>query len=133
MSSPILPLLLLFVERTRAFAGPILAPRRMNLPAFSGMPVLPRALPPVAFTLVDEVSPLVAFADQAGNAAGPLFASSLFPYLAFLYFIRQDVNGLSSVAKAGFTTLLSFVFATVRAAHAEAEYPSMAPKVWTIR
>lgn len=61
----------------------------------------------------DQLSTLLAFADQADNLAGPLFASSLFPYLAFLYFVRQDVNGLSPVAKAGFTSLLAFVFMTI--------------------
>ena len=55
----------------------------------------------------------LAFADQAGNLAGALFPASLPPYLLFLYFIRQDVNGLSPTAKAGFTSLLAFVFATV--------------------
>jgi hypothetical protein len=55
----------------------------------------------------------LAFADQAGNLAGVLFPASLPPYLLFLYFIRQDVNGLSPTAKAGFTSLLFFVTATV--------------------
>lgn len=54
-----------------------------------------------------------AFADQLDNLAGPLFAGSLFPYLAFLYFVRQDCNGLSPTAKAGFTSLLAFVTATI--------------------
>lgn len=61
----------------------------------------------------DQVTSLLAFADQADNLAGPLFASSLFPYLIFLYFVRQDCNGLSPVAKAGFTSLLGFVFMTI--------------------
>jgi hypothetical protein len=55
------------------------------------------------------------FLDQvdAGNLAGPLFGSSLLPYCVFLYFICQDVNRLHPVAKAGFSLLLTFVFATI--------------------
>jgi len=63
--------------------------------------------------LVDSVTETLAFADQAGTLAGALFPASLPPYLLFLYFICQDVNGLSSTAKAGFTSLLGFVTATV--------------------
>ena len=63
--------------------------------------------PSIASTLT------LAFADQQGNLAGALFPASLPPYLLFLYFIRQDVNGLSPTAKAGFTSLLFFVVATV--------------------
>ena len=69
-----------------------------------------------ALAMVDPVaasSTTLAFADQAGNLAGALFPASLPPYLLFLYFIRQDVNGLSPTAKAGFTSLLGFVIATV--------------------
>ena len=58
-------------------------------------------------------SAALAFADQADNAAGPLFAGSLVPYLIFLYFVCQDVNGLDRAAKAGFASLLAFVTATV--------------------
>jgi hypothetical protein len=62
---------------------------------------------------MEHSSNLIAFADQAGNLAGLLFPLSLLPYLIFLYFLRQDVNGLSPVAKAGFTFLLAFVAGTV--------------------
>ena len=64
-------------------------------------------------TSVEAASSLIAFADQAGNLAGTLFPLSLAPYAAFLYFIRYENNGLSDTAKNGFTTLLTFVFATV--------------------
>ena len=63
-------------------------------------------------TLRRSASPVL-FVDQADNLAGPLFGVSLFPYLAFLYFIRQPVNGLSDTAKSGFTFLLVFVFSTI--------------------
>jgi hypothetical protein len=64
-------------------------------------------------TLLEGVGQTVAFADQAGNLAGVLFPASLPPYLLFLYFVNQEVNGLSATAKAGFTSLLAFVIATV--------------------
>ena len=63
--------------------------------------------------LVDSVTSTLAFADQAGNLAGLLFPASLPAYVLFLYFICQDVNGLSQTSKAGFTSLLAFVTATV--------------------
>ena len=89
---------------------------RRALPALRLAPLRPSARMLVggeAAALSDVSSTILAFADQADNLAGPLFASSLLPYLVFLYFICQDVNGLSTTAKAGFTTLLSFVLATV--------------------
>ena len=92
-----------------AFAGPSLL--RPRLPALrTGTPalVLEHAAP-----VLDSVTTSLAFADQAGNLAGALFPASLPPYLLFLYFICQDVNGLSAEAKAGFTSLLGFVFMTV--------------------
>merc|ERR1711971_692140 len=55
---------------------------------------------------------LFAFTDQK-NLAGPFFQASIVPYLTFLYFLRQDVNGLSPVAKGGFTYLLTFVLGTI--------------------
>ena len=64
-------------------------------------------------TSIGDVTTSLAFADQAGKLAGVLFPLSLPPYLLFLYFICQDVNGLSPTAKAGFTSLLGFVVATV--------------------
>lgn len=73
--------------------------------------------PSTAFAsdIVNSAQPFAdfAFADQAGNLAGTFFGASLFPYLAFLYFLRQDANGLSPVAKGGFTFLLGFVFGTI--------------------
>ena len=79
--------------------------------------VSPRVVqPPLALAepaLLDGVGELLSFADQSGNLAGALFPASLPPYLLFLYFICQDVNGLSPTAKAGFSSLLGFVIATV--------------------
>ena len=80
-----------------------------TLPSIHARAPVPLASIPV----VESATELVAFADQAGNLAGALFPASLPPYLLFLYFICQDVNGLSATAKAGFTSLLFFVTATV--------------------
>ena len=86
--------------------------------------VAPRAAPPLALvartvaanprtcSLRTDASP-TAFADQLDNLAGPAFAASLFPYLAFLFFLNQPRNRLADTAKTGFTTLLVFVAATV--------------------
>eukprot|EP00316_Scyphosphaera_apsteinii_P012270 CAMPEP_0119310564 /NCGR_PEP_ID=MMETSP1333-20130426/19642_1 /TAXON_ID=418940 /ORGANISM="Scyphosphaera apsteinii, Strain RCC1455" /LENGTH=406 /DNA_ID=CAMNT_0007314773 /DNA_START=98 /DNA_END=1318 /DNA_ORIENTATION=+ len=74
------------------------------------VPLTPRALVPIEHL---GTTSTLAFADQAGNLAGALFPASLPPYLLFLYFICQDVNDLSPTAKAGFTSLLAFVIATV--------------------
>lgn len=62
---------------------------------------------------LEHIGTTLAFADQAGTLAGALFPASLPPYLAFLYFLNQDRNGLSPTARAGFTSLLGFVTATV--------------------
>ena len=92
-----------------AFAGPsLLHPRLPALRTSTPALVLETAAP-----VLDSVTTSLAFADQAGNLAGALFPASLPPYLLFLYFICQDVNGLSAEAKAGFTSLLGFVFMTV--------------------
>ena len=76
---------------------------------------LPSTLLSTSAVTLGETLPsaALAFADQADNAAGPLFAGSLAPYLVFLYFVCQDVNGLDRTAKAGFASLLAFVAATV--------------------
>jgi len=96
---------------------------RLRLPTSPLPPLLaPRASPAALLdasavasvhTSLGDLSSTLAFADQAGNLAGTLFPLSLPPYLLFLYFICQDCNGLSPTAKAGFTSLLAFVFATV--------------------
>lgn len=83
-------------------AAPVmfLRPAHMSYPRTSGL------TPRIA-------APATMFLDQFDNLAGPLFASSLFPYLTFLYFIYYDGNRLAPSAKLGFATLLAFVAATV--------------------
>lgn len=55
----------------------------------------------------------MAFADQMSNVAGPLFATSLLPYLAFLTFLGHKGNRVPPLALFGFRFLLCFVAATI--------------------
>jgi Protein of unknown function (DUF2499)/Protein of unknown function (DUF3593) len=48
-------------------------------------------------------------------AAGQLFTVSLFPYLAFLYFLSKDETEVPAQALFGFKFLLAFVFLTIPA------------------
>ena len=54
--------------------------------------------------------------DQAEALAGPFFGASLFPYLAFLYFLKVEENGTPKGVTIGFATCLLFVFLTIPAA-----------------
>jgi len=54
--------------------------------------------------------------DQAEALAGPFFGASLFPYLAFLYFLNVQENELPKGVTVGFATCLLFVFLTIPAA-----------------
>ena len=54
--------------------------------------------------------------DEAEAFAGPLFGLSLFPYLAFLYFLNVPENECPKGVTVGFATCLLFVFLTIPAA-----------------
>jgi hypothetical protein len=54
--------------------------------------------------------------DQAEALAGPFFGASLFPYLAFLYFLNVEENECPKGVVVGFATCLLFVFLTIPAA-----------------
>jgi hypothetical protein len=54
--------------------------------------------------------------DTAEALAGPLFGASLFPYLAFLYFLNVEENECPKGVTVGFATCLLFVFLTIPAA-----------------
>lgn len=54
--------------------------------------------------------------DQAETLAGPLFGASLFPYLAFLYFLSRPAVDCPKGVTVGFATCLLFVFLTIPAA-----------------
>lgn len=54
--------------------------------------------------------------DTAEALAGPFFGASLFPYLAFLYFLNRPENETPKGVTVGFATCLLFVFLTIPAA-----------------
>lgn len=54
--------------------------------------------------------------EQAEALAGPFFGASLFPYLAFLYFLKVEENDCPKGVTVGFATCLLFVFLTIPAA-----------------
>lgn len=54
--------------------------------------------------------------DAAETLAGPLFGFSLFPYLAFIYFLNVEENQCPKGVTVGFASCLLFVFLTIPAA-----------------
>lgn len=69
-------------------------------------------------TLISQTSD---FASTMGRAeaealAGPFFGASLFPYIAFLYFLNVPENDTPKGVTVGFATCLLFVFLTIPAA-----------------
>jgi len=61
-------------------------------------------------------SPLELTRGTAEQIAGPFFGTSLFPYLAFLYFLNVPQNETPKGVTVGFATCLLFVFLTIPAA-----------------
>lgn len=53
---------------------------------------------------------------EAENFAGPFFGLSLFPYIAFIYFLNVKENDTPKGVTVGFATCLLFVFLTIPAA-----------------
>jgi hypothetical protein len=54
--------------------------------------------------------------NEAETLAGPFFGASLFPYLAFLFFLSREENDCPKGVTVGFASCLSFVFLTIPAA-----------------
>jgi uncharacterized integral membrane protein len=54
--------------------------------------------------------------EAAESLAGPFFGASLFPYLAFLYFLSREENECPKGVTVGFATCLLFVVLTIPAA-----------------
>ena len=71
-----------------------------------------------ASEVIDSSTTMITTMDQdtAEALAGPFFGASLFPYLAFLYFLSRDENECPKGVTVGFATCLLFVFLTIPAA-----------------
>lgn len=98
-----------------AFAPPIAATRQTTL-SHNMMPmtdVLQNTL-----MNLDQLNNSILTMDQsaAETLAGPFFGLSLFPYLAFLYFLNVPQNETPKGVTVGFATCLLFVFLTIPAA-----------------
>lgn len=67
---------------------------------------------------LDHLNNAILTMDQsaAEELAGPFFGLSLFPYLAFLYFLNVPENETPKGVTVGFATCLLFVFLTIPAA-----------------
>lgn len=74
------------------------------------------ALSSSSFSLSSLESLLTIDTDTAEALGGPLFGLSLFPYLAFLYFLSRDEVKCPKGVTVGFASLLLFVFLTIPAA-----------------
>lgn len=85
--------------------------RSTRLPALRAAPTA--SLVPVE-ALVEATAPVLQSVSDAEQLAGPLFGGSLFPYIAFLYFLRQ-ADAPANV-QLGFGYLLVFVFLSIPAA-----------------
>ncbi|KAL7493948.1 hypothetical protein ACHAWT_003706 [Skeletonema menzelii] len=98
-----------------AFAPPIAATRHPTTSAHNMMPadVLQNTI-----MNLDHLNNSILTMDQAAaeTLAGPFFGLSLFPYLAFLYFLDLPQNETPKGVTVGFATCLLFVFLTIPAA-----------------
>lgn len=81
-------------------------------------PSLSLSLSPAIITnLSTQLSPLINITPAEAEAlAGPFFGLSLFPYLAFLFFLNVPENDTPKGVTIGFATCLVFVFLTIPAA-----------------
>lgn len=100
-------------QRTLAFVVPIASSRAL---AQGNRQLAFHAFPEVAdagqFTaMLTDMD-----ASTAEAIAGPFFGASLFPYLAFLYFLNREENETPKGVTVGFATCLLFVFLTIPAA-----------------
>eukprot|EP00965_Chrysotila_dentata_P193104 6175551-Pleurochrysis_carterae.AAC.1 len=92
-----------------------LSPATVSFATSRGLPSLTRRRP-VATMLVPPVTPELLTVPDPSAPEGSVFAASLFPYLAFLYFLSRPENRCPPRAAFGFSFLLVFVFASIPAA-----------------
>jgi hypothetical protein len=83
----------------------------MTLTSSRGATKTPRAIPPEA--IVAAVDPFSISPEQWELIEGNLFGASLFPYLAFLYYLSKPEVKMPPKALFGFKFLLVFVFGTI--------------------
>ena len=97
-----------------AFVAPARQTIRSSRPPIS-LNVSPDMMPTESLSMLSSLS-LNMDADTAEFLAGPFFGLSLFPYLAFLYFLNVAENKCPKGVIVGFATCLLFVFLTIPAA-----------------
>lgn len=71
-----------------------------------------------SLSFLNDLNAALSSMDQtsAETLAGPFFGASLFPYLAFLFFLQVPQNNTPKGVTVGFATCLLFVFLTIPAA-----------------
>ena len=77
---------------------------------------LPTAMQQTLSSLSSSTNLLSMDQDTAEALAGPFFGFSLFPYLAFIYFLNREENDTPKGVVVGFASCLSFVFLAIPAA-----------------
>lgn len=116
----IIAILCVAVVTVDAFAPPITATRHFTTTATATA----HSMMPMSDVLqntilnLDQLNNSILTMDQAAaeTLAGPFFGLSLFPYLAFLYFLNLPQNETPKGVTVGFATCLLFVFLTIPAA-----------------
>lgn len=105
-----------------AFVSPIVkrhlmpkAPSSLGTTSLTGLNITPDWIPTESLSVLSDFG-LDMSADTAEFLAGPFFGFSLFPYLAFLYFLNVEENQCPKGVTVGFATCLLFVFLTIPAA-----------------
>ena len=100
-----------------AFAPPIAATRH-HPTTTTAQKMMPTDVFQNTIMNLDHLNNSILTMDQAAaeELAGPFFGLSLFPYLAFLYFLDLPENNTPKGVTVGFATCLLFVFLTIPAA-----------------
>ena len=106
------------VIATKTTTTTLFTPRIMtSLAAFYDLSAVEALDPTSLWTAADSVTQALTISpDQAEALAGPFFGASLFPYLAFLYFLSRPKVNCPKGVTVGFATCLLFVFLTIPAA-----------------
>lgn len=99
----------------RSFSRLSRDPKSMFPRSTTAMGMLPDAMPAESLAFLEQFN-LNINIDDAEALAGPFFGASLFPYLAFLYFLNVEENDCPKGVTVGFATCLLFVFLTIPAA-----------------